>query len=453
MGSQGEINGPSGSNSKLDDVPLSHSATTLAAVDSEAGVKEGSFNVTDNDKGATPAIAFPEGGARGWATAAGAAGVLFCTFGYINTFGFYQEYYQRHQLSGETPSAISWIGSVQGFFIFSGSLVGGPLFDRYGEKVLWPPAFVCVLSVFMTSISTKYWHFILAQGVLGGISMGMTMAPAMAAVPQYFNKKRSAAMGATVAGSSVGGIILPIMLGKMLNGNGLSFGWAVRVVAFLMFAILSVSCLCIKARLPPRNGTFLLPSAFKDLQYVAVVAAGFLMIFGFFGPFFYLPVYAVQQGMSKLLASYVLSILNAASFFGRVVPGIMADRVGRYNTLFVAAIASGVLIFCWPLITTNAGIIVFAALFGFFSGTIISGIMVCLASCAGDPRAIGTYIGMGLTLGGVAVLIGPPINGALLTEYSGFHEISWLMGTVTMAGAMSVVLAKWLSGGGIFAKL
>lgn len=88
MGSQGEINGPSGSNSKLDDVPLSHSATTLAAVDSEAGVKEGSFNVTDNDKGATPAIAFPEGGARGWATAAGAAGVLFCTFGYINTFGY-----------------------------------------------------------------------------------------------------------------------------------------------------------------------------------------------------------------------------------------------------------------------------------------------------------------------------------------------------------------------------
>lgn len=305
----------------------------------------------------------------------------------------------------------------------------------------------------MTSISTKYWHFILAQGVLGGISMGMTMAPAMAAVPQYFNKKRGAAMGATIAGSSVGGVILPIMLGKMLNGNALSFGWAVRVVGFLMLAILGMSCLFIKARLPPRKGTFFLPSAFKDLQYVAVVAAGFLMVFGFFGPFIYLPVYAVQQGMSNLLASYVLSILNAASFFGRVVPGIMADRVGRYNTLFVAAIASGILIFCWPLITTNAGIIVFAILFGFFSGTIISGIMVCLASCARDPRAIGTYIGMGLTLGGVAVLVGPPINGALLAEYSGFHEISWLMGTMTLAGAVTVVLAKWLSGGGIFAKL
>jgi hypothetical protein len=30
---------------------------------------------------------FPEGGARAWAVAAGAAGVLFCTFGYSNAFG------------------------------------------------------------------------------------------------------------------------------------------------------------------------------------------------------------------------------------------------------------------------------------------------------------------------------------------------------------------------------
>lgn len=30
---------------------------------------------------------FPDGGARAWSVAAGAAGVLFCTFGYINAFG------------------------------------------------------------------------------------------------------------------------------------------------------------------------------------------------------------------------------------------------------------------------------------------------------------------------------------------------------------------------------
>lgn len=87
MGSQGESNTFGLSNSKSENVPQSHSATTLATADTEAGVKEGSSNAADEDKRTTLVITFPEGGARGWATTAGAAGVLFCTFGYINTFG------------------------------------------------------------------------------------------------------------------------------------------------------------------------------------------------------------------------------------------------------------------------------------------------------------------------------------------------------------------------------
>jgi len=31
--------------------------------------------------------AFPEGGARAWSVAAGCAGILSCTFGYVNAFG------------------------------------------------------------------------------------------------------------------------------------------------------------------------------------------------------------------------------------------------------------------------------------------------------------------------------------------------------------------------------
>lgn len=46
----------------------------------------------------------------------------------------FQEYYQVHQLRDQSPSAISWIGSLQTFFMFSGVLFGGPLFDQYGAK-------------------------------------------------------------------------------------------------------------------------------------------------------------------------------------------------------------------------------------------------------------------------------------------------------------------------------
>lgn len=43
-------------------------------------------------------MAFPDGGARAWSVAAGAAGVFFCTFGYVNNFGFVS--FPRHTLPG-----------------------------------------------------------------------------------------------------------------------------------------------------------------------------------------------------------------------------------------------------------------------------------------------------------------------------------------------------------------
>lgn len=42
---------------------------------------------SENEKQYDFAMDFPDGGVRAWSVAAGAAGVLFCTFGYINAFG------------------------------------------------------------------------------------------------------------------------------------------------------------------------------------------------------------------------------------------------------------------------------------------------------------------------------------------------------------------------------
>lgn len=72
--------------------------------------------------------------------------VTFCTFGVVQSFGVYQDYYtvssysslwlrhcadfiQRISLKQETPSTISWIGSVQVFFVFAIGLPAGRLFD------------------------------------------------------------------------------------------------------------------------------------------------------------------------------------------------------------------------------------------------------------------------------------------------------------------------------------
>ncbi|KFY42847.1 hypothetical protein V495_04309 [Pseudogymnoascus sp. VKM F-4514 (FW-929)] len=396
---------------------------------------------------------FPDGGPRAWSVAIGAAGVLFTTFGYVNAFGIYQEYYQSHQLRDQTPSAISWIGSVQVFFLFGGNLVGGPLFDQYGARTIWPAALAFLFSVMMTSLCSQYYQFMLAQGILGGFSMGMSMSPVMAATAQYFNKNRGAAMGIAVAGSSLGGVIFPIALSKMLNSPNLSFGWTVRIIGFLMLAVLIPSAAAIRARLPPRRGRFFIPSAFTEVKFTSLLFAVFLMMLGVFTPIFYLTTYAVMHGMDVQLASYLIAILNGMSLFGRIIPGILADKLGALNMLCGAGICTGILTLCWQLIDSSASIIVFAVLYGFFSGAIVSLMTVSLAHTPTDPRNIGTYMGMGMAVIAFAALAGPPINGALVSKYGGFTEASIFSGVMITVGASSVTLVKLASGKGLFAKI
>ncbi|KIM92630.1 hypothetical protein OIDMADRAFT_139348 [Oidiodendron maius Zn] len=87
------------------------------------------------------------------------------------------------------------------------------------------------------------------------------MAPCLAATGQYFQKKRGAAMGVTITGSSLGGVIFPIALGKMLNSNKLGFGWSIRICTFMMLGLFVPPCALVLARLPPRRGKFCIMSA------------------------------------------------------------------------------------------------------------------------------------------------------------------------------------------------
>ncbi len=278
------------------------------------------------------------------------------------------------------------------------------------------------------------------------------MAPGMAAVGQYFHKKRGAAMGIAVAGSSLGGVIFPIALNNMLSNPRLGFGWTVRILGFLMVAIMLPSVAAIRARLPPRKDTFFLLSAFKEPHYCLLVAGVFLTIIGLFTPFFYLPTYAVEHGMSVRLAFYLTAIVNAASFFGRVIPGFMADKLGRLNLFSAAALSSGILCICWQRITTNAGLIVFATLFGFTSGAIVSLMSVCIAQVPKNPQNIGTYLGMGMFIVSIGALIGPPINGALVTKYKSFNQAADFSGVLVLAGGFVLLVSKRFTEKGVFAK-
>ncbi|EDU42264.1 conserved hypothetical protein [Pyrenophora tritici-repentis Pt-1C-BFP] len=287
--------------------------------------------------------------------------------------------------------------SLAGFIQFASGVVGGPGFDRWGVWIIRPATLLYILSLMLLSLCIHYPHFILT--------------------------------------------------------HALGFGWSIRIVAFIMMPFMLFVCMVLKPRFPPRKESKIwIGEPWRQGQYVGLVVALFFMMMGMWTPVFYIPVYAVRRGMTPLLASYLLAIINGASTLGRVIPGIIADRLGRVNMFTFAGLSTGVVVFCINVPTTNAGIIVYSVFFGFISGTIISSGSAAISLCAKDPRTLGTYMGMGMGVAAIAVLIGPPINGALLDRYGGFEQMSVFSGVMSVTGGLIALSAKFGTAEGIFGK-
>lgn len=77
----------------------------------------------------------PQGGVQGWLVVVGSALVYFASFGIINSFGIFQDYYQRDFLSNYSPTAIAFIGTLQISLLYLIGPITGALFDSFGLKV------------------------------------------------------------------------------------------------------------------------------------------------------------------------------------------------------------------------------------------------------------------------------------------------------------------------------
>lgn len=307
---------------------------------------------------------------------------------------------------------------------------------------MWPSSALFVTSVMLTSVSKKYYQLLLAQGVLGGISCGMVYSPAIASIGHYFYRTRPLAIAIASSGSSLGGVLFPIIINRLLYSTSLGFGWTVRTVGFIILGLCLLACLTIKPRVAARKGAHFLPEAFKNPVYSLQVAGLFLVMWGIIPPMFFIPSYAEAQGMSRNLSWYSISILNAGSLVGRLSAGFLAAHLGENNILTASSALCGLLIFCWYRIVSNAAIIVFAVLFGVFSGVIVGMFASTLAHIAPHPNEIGTYIGMAVGIMGFAGLTGSPIAGAMITHYGGYDQAIGYLGSVTMAGVCLMICAQ-----------
>lgn len=300
-----------------------------------------------------------------------------------------------------------------------------------------------VASVMLTSLCTEYYQFMLAQGVLGGLTNGLTYTPTLTAVNQYFFEKRPLAMGIASSGSSLAGIIFPIALNRMLNKSSLGFGWSVRVLGFLMLTLSVIACVSVSSNAPKRkSGPPFILEAWKHPAYALQISGLFLVVWAMFVPFFYIPGYAQSISIDVDMSFYLIAILNAGSLLGRLLGGAVANYLGRFNTLAGASVICGILNFCWLAIHTLGGMIAFSVLLGFFSGTIIGLFPATIAMTASKPNEIGSYLGMGLGVLSISGLTGTPITGAMINSHGSYQPAIIFAGVSSIVGAVVVFGAR-----------
>ncbi|TBU55768.1 MFS general substrate transporter [Dichomitus squalens] len=408
-----------------------------------------SVTAVDEPRSHPPSVAdssasCPDGGARAWLTVLGAFLALFCTFGQLNSFGSFQTWYSEHQLNGLPASTISWIGSLQLWvFFFCGGFVGR-LFDAYGPRpIMIVGTLILVFGTMMTSISSQYYEYILAQGIVVGLGIGTVFYPSLSAISTHFHNYRSTALGIAMAGSGVGGVTWPIMYQVLFSRLG--FAWTVRITGFITLALCGVAIATVTSNIstPTQSQPWLNTRMFRDLPYILVIIGSILICLGLFIPFFYIVDYSTAHGIHPQTAFYVLSVMNAGGILGRLAPPVLSDSLGRYNIIVPCAFLTGLsMLVFWPFATSLTAIMLFAAVYGFFSGAFNALIIPCVAQIS-ELREIGTRVGVLYSIISFPALCGGPAAGAILKSEGGSYlGMILLGGTSVVAGSLFLLWAR-----------
>ncbi|KAH7045360.1 MFS monocarboxylate transporter [Macrophomina phaseolina] len=404
-----------------------------------------------------------ETSARALAALLGAFLAFFCSVGFLNAFGVFQEYYHANQLADRSEFDISWIGSFAVGFMFATAPVAGVLVDKLGAPILLLCGSIGTLvAVFMTSLSHEYYQIFLAQGVLLGGSMSFLFCPAVATISKYFHKNRGLALGITVGGSSTGGLVWPIVLDRLLNYHRIGFPWTLRIVGFIMLPLLLIALLSVQ---PPQSKSEPEPetehppsekhktdiSIAKNPTFIILCSGLAICYLGMFSPFFYVTSYSSALGISTSLSFYMVSIVNAASLFGRVLPGLLADRYGHFNLCALAALTSGITCLCWTAATSTAGVVIWSLAYGFTSGAIMSLQSACAAQIA-THETHGTAVGFLMGSLALTALFGTPISGELVGSY-GYLALSLYSGASLVVGSLLIIWARLRLNRSLFAPM
>jgi len=292
--------------------------------------------------------------------------------------------------------------------------------------------------------AVEYYQIFLSFSVLGGFSACLLFTPAIAAVGHWFNIRRGLATGIACTAGGLGGVIFPIII--LFAAPRIGFPWAMRIIALVSAVLCLAACFLIRTRLPlnKKAGGAVDLKALKDVHYASTTVAVFLVEFAVFIPITYIASYAVYIGMNDTLAYALIALLNLGAIPGRFLPGLLADKLGRFNVMICTALVCSILTLAlWLKAGDNtAAIICYAVLFGFWSGAAISLTPVCISQVC-KTEDLGKRNGTTFAISSIGTLTGIPIAGAIQErDHGSYRGLIIFGGVMYLAATVAFVVAR-----------
>jgi sugar phosphate permease len=396
----------------------------------------------------------------GWVMVAIAIGILTAHALALRSFGVFlkpiaMEFdWDRGALSVALSIALLVTGSL--------AILSGRLSDRYGPRPLVTIGVILTgISLILMSQINSLWQVYLIWGVLMGMGFSFSVIPIMSVIPRWFVKRRGLAMGLTMVGSSIGGIIAPLLAQWLISASG--WRWAFIILGSISLVI-SIPAAQFMKHSPQRIG--LTPygedkitedkqsqrSAISGLSFSQVIRTSRFWLLGVIlaSVFFcissvvvHIVPHADDIGISAIMAASVLSAIAAIGIIGRLGIGLLSDKSG--GTLALSVCLSIItLSLIWLLFVSESWMFyVFAVVFGLAAGGFITLLPIVTAELFG-MASLGAIIGGITFLTTIGDATGAPVAGSIF-DNTGSYDLAFLICVVVSAIAfiLSLILLRY----------
>ncbi len=355
-----------------------------------------------------------------------------------------------HASRGTVAATFSWAMFIVGV----SSLAVGPALDRWGpRRVFCAGAVALAAGMAVAAMAPSVWVLYLGFGIGGGTGASLLGWVAHGALLGRAKLVRpTMAIGIAFGGMGAGPLVMSPLVQRLIVTIG--WRWALALIGAVACAAVVALNVRFHAPGPPgrplggARGSDSAPGQMMALQ-AALRTSHFWLYFlsfltigaGMFSVVGHQVAYVVDRGFAPLFAASVFGVTQVLSGVGRVIFGLVADRVGRPVALATSFAMSIAGIGCLLMVRDPTGVwflYAFVALFGLSFGARGPILVGMSAGHFGGP-AFGTIYGAISLAHGLGTALGPWGAGALF-DRTGDYRVTFGLAMASLAVACAVTL-------------